>query len=117
MHFEFALGNYDSSIYCSGDNSPPPPPPDTLDAEIHRMLAGDPEEKEEGLEVICLIGRLFMFVFNSANAVLLLNLIIAILSSTYAFFEDKKIGLYYEVLVSRFSVMEFDERFGSCACA
>jgi hypothetical protein len=58
-----------------------------------------------------------MFIFNSANAVLLLNLIIAILSSTYAFFEDKKIGLYYEVLVGRFAVMEFDDRFGSCACA
>lgn len=49
--------------------------------------------------------------------VLLLNLIIAILSSTYALYEDKKIGLYYEVLVGKFTAMEFDERFGAAACA
>lgn len=58
-----------------------------------------------------------MLIFLSVNMVLLLNLIIAILSSTYSFFEDKKIGLYYEVLVSKFSVMEFDERYGAAACA
>lgn len=58
-----------------------------------------------------------MLIFNSANLILLLNLIIAILSSTYAFFEDKKIGLYYEVLVGKFAVMEYDERYGASACA
>jgi hypothetical protein len=58
-----------------------------------------------------------MLVFNSINMVLLLNLIIAILSSTYAFFESKKTGLFYEVLVSKFAVMDFDRLYGSAACA
>jgi len=49
--------------------------------------------------------------------VLLLNLVIAILSSTYAYYEDKKLGLFYEVLVAKFSVMEYDDNYGVVACA
>ena len=48
--------------------------------------------------------------------VLLLNLVIAILSSTYAYYEDKKLGLFYEVLVAKFSVMEYDDNYGVVAC-
>lgn len=59
----------------------------------------------------------FMFLLLSINMVLILNLVIAILSSVYAYFEDKRLGLYYEVLVGKFSVMEYDERYGSAACA
>ena len=55
MHWDWALGAFDSSIFCT----------DKL-----------PEE-------ICLEGRLFLFVFNSLNVVLLLNLIIAIMGSVY----------------------------------
>lgn len=114
MHFEFALGAFDSSIFCQLAAD--------LDAETttagHRSLAAEGgTTDEEYARIVCTEGRLFMLVFNSANMVLLLNLIIAILSSTYAFYEDKKIGLFYEVLVSKFNVMEFDERYGSCACA
>jgi hypothetical protein len=58
-----------------------------------------------------------MTVFLSVNMVLLLNLIIAILSSTYALYEDKKKGLYYEVLVKKFATLEFDEMYGASACA
>ena len=57
---------------------------------------------------VCTYGMTYIFLFLSVNMVLLLNLIIAILSSTYAYYEDKKLGLYYEVLVGKFSVMEFD---------
>lgn len=49
--------------------------------------------------------------------VLLLNLVIAILSSTFAFYEDKKLGLYYEVLVGKFPSMEYDETYGAAVCA
>lgn len=49
--------------------------------------------------------------------VLLLNLVIAILSSTFNYYEDKKLGLYYEVLVGKFPSMEFDERYGAVVCA
>jgi hypothetical protein len=55
MHWDWALGAFDSSIFCT----------DELPVEI------------------CLEGRLFLFVFNSLNVVLLLNLIIAIMGSVY----------------------------------
>jgi hypothetical protein len=62
LHWEWALGAFDSSIFCK----------DELPVEI------------------CLEGRLFLFVFNSLNVVLLLNLVIAIMGSIYGMFEDKK---------------------------
>lgn len=48
---------------------------------------------------------------------LLLNLVVGILSSIYAFYEDKKLGLFYEVLVQRFSIMQYHEKYGAVACA
>jgi len=60
---------------------------------------------------------LFVLVFLIVNTVLFLNLVIAILSSTYALYEDKKLGLYYEVIVAQFPAMEFDDKFGFIPCA
>ena len=42
---------------------------------------------------------------------LLLNLVIAILPSTFAFYEDKKLGLYYEVQIGKFPIMEYDDKY------
>ena len=67
-------------------------------------------------ERTCYSGMIFMFFLLSVNMVLILNLIIAILSSIYEFFKDKRLGLYYEVLVDKFCVMEYDDRYGSVAC-
>ena len=89
MMFDYSLGNWDGSIYCT-----------------------------EGLDTaMCWSGKIFIFVFLSLNMVLLLNLVIAILSTIYAFYEDKSRGLYYEVLVGKFSTMEYDLKFGAAACA
>ena len=88
MHFEASLGSWSTDMFCAENGS-----------------------------FGCWIGKGFMFVMLSVNMVLLLNLIIAILSSTYALFEDKKLGLYYEVLVGKFNTMEYDEKFGAAACA
>jgi len=52
-----------------------------------------------------------------ANNVLLLNFVIAILSSTFAIYEKKQLGLYYEVIIGSFPMLEFDEHFGSIVCA
>lgn len=90
MYFESSLGNWDLSIYCQNGNN---------------------------LGFDCILGKTWMTVFLSVNMVLLLNLIIAILSSTYALYEDKKKGLYYEVLVKKFATLEFDEMYGASACA
>lgn len=89
LMFDYSLGNWDSSIYCN-----------------------------DGLETtMCFTGKIYIFVFLSINMVLLLNLVIAILSTIYAFYEDKSRGLYYEVLVGKFSTMEYDHMYGAAACA
>ena len=49
--------------------------------------------------------------------VLLLNFVIAVLSATQAKFEDKQLGLYYEVIVAKFPAMEWDELYGAVVCA
>lgn len=56
-------------------------------------------------------------VFLLINLVLLLNLVIALLSATYAYYEDKTLGLYYEVIVALFPTMEFDDKYGAVVCA
>ena len=90
LYFEVSLGNWDNSIYCSDPSVP---------------------------SFYCQIGIFFNVVVLLVNLVLLLNLVIAILSSTYAYYEDKKLGLYYEVLVAKFSIMEYDDNYGVVACA
>ncbi len=47
----------------------------------------------------CSFGKIYNLIFLMINMVLFLNLIIAILSSTFAYYEDKQLGLYYEVIV------------------
>ena len=49
--------------------------------------------------------------------VLFLNFVIAIMSSTFAYYETKQLGLYYEVLISNFPSMEYDSKYGAIACA
>lgn len=51
------------------------------------------------------------------NNVLLLNYVIAVLSSTFARYETKQLGLYYEVIVGSFPSMNYDERYGSIVCS
>ena len=88
--FEASLGSWDVNINCYGDE---------------RYIAE------------CYIGQVFIVIFLLANMVLLLNFVIAILSSTYAAYEDKSLGLYYEVIVALFPSMDFDEQYGAIPCA
>ena len=48
--------------------------------------------------------------------ILLLNFVIAILSSTFASYEDKSLGLYYEVVIKKFSQLKYDDQYGYIAC-
>ena len=50
-------------------------------------------------DTLCTAGKWYTFIILLINNVLLLNLVIALLSDTYAKYEDKQLGLYYEVLV------------------
>lgn len=90
LYFEVSLGSWDNSIYCNDPTVP---------------------------MYFCTIGKFFSVIVLLVNLVLLLNLVIAILSSTYAYYEDKKLGLYYEVLVAKFPTMEYDDNYGVVACA
>lgn len=59
------------------------------------------------------VGDIFMIIFVITNNILLLNLLIAILSSTYALLEEKKVVLYInEILMLRPS-MEYNKKCSS----
>lgn len=55
----------------------------------------------------------FLVVFLILNLVLMLNLLIAILSSTYAQLEDKKLVLYINEILKLRSTLEYDKRCSS----
>mmetsp|Transcript_27175 Transcript_27175/g.41348 ORF Transcript_27175/g.41348 Transcript_27175/m.41348 type:complete len:138 (-) Transcript_27175:1023-1436(-) len=89
FYFESALGNWGTDNYCGPDSQPE----------------------------LCSFGTMYTFVFLLINTVLFLNFVIAILSSTFAYYEDKRLGLYYEVIVAMFPSLDYDERYGAVACA
>jgi hypothetical protein len=74
-------------------------------------------ENGEDLETIKVIGTYFQLVFLLINTVLMLNFVIAILSSTFNKYEHIKIGLYYNVLIELFDKMSWDDKFGCLVCA
>jgi hypothetical protein len=71
----------------------------------------------EELETIRVIGTYFQLFFLLINTVLMLNFVIAILSSTFKKYENIKIGLYYNVLIELFDKMSWDDKFGCLVCA
>jgi hypothetical protein len=93
MYFEASLGSWNLNYYLGKTND------------------GLPNEN------LYMIGVIFHCIFLLVNMVLFLNFVIAILSSTFAFYENKRLGLYYEVIVGLFPSMEYDERYGSIVCA
>lgn len=48
---------------------------------------------------------------------MLFNIIIAILGNVFAVYDEHKVGLYYEVIISMFPLKSYDEYYGSVACA
>ena len=94
FYYESSLASWDLRTFCSSGEE------DIMDKDIE-----------------CQLSVVFLMGFLLVNLVLLLNYVIAILSSTYAAYEDKKLGLYYEVIVGSFPAMEYDDRYGAIACA
>ena len=103
-HFESALGNWDSKVTCSNDGA--------ADKLLER-----PQEEQDAAALLCTIGKVYTVVVLLVHSVLFLNFVIAILSSTFASYEDKSTGLYYEVLVALFPKMDYDEDYGYIVCA
>lgn len=71
----------------------------------------------EDLTVIVSIGKYYQIFFLLVNLILMLNFVIAILSSTYQNFEHIQSGLYYNVLIQVFPAMGWDDNFGCLVCA
>ena len=69
------------------------------------------------LESLYIIGVVFQCFFLLVNTVLMLNFVIAILTSTFEYYDNKQLGLYYEVIVGIIPSMEYDEKYGSLICA
>lgn len=61
-------------------------------------------------------GVIYLVIFILINVVLLFNFVIAILSSTFAFYDKMKLGLYYNVLNSMFAEYEWDDHYGALIC-
>lgn len=76
-----------------------------------------PQEEQDAAELLCTIGKVYTVFVLLFHSVLFLNFVIAILSSTFAYYEDKRVGLYYEVLVALFPKMDYDEDYGAAVCA
>lgn len=94
FYYESALGSWDTSPYC-----------DII------------EFSGEADDFLCTFGIIYTVLFLLVNLVLVLNLVIALLSSIFAYYEDKTLGLYYEVIVALFPSMEYDDKYGAVVCA
>ena len=63
------------------------------------------------------VGLIYTSVFLIINGVIILNLIIAILASTYEEYVQFKRGLYYDNIVAAIPRFTYDENYGSMTCA
>lgn len=93
LYFETSLGNWNLNYYKGFDT------------------------EGNQLTTIYHIGMVYNCLFLLVNMVLFLNFVIAILSSTFAYYENKQLGLYYEVIIALFPSMEYDEKYGAVVCA
>lgn len=58
------------------------------------------------------LGVIYTILFLLLNVILLLNFVIAILGSTYGYFDEIKTGLFYNVLNQMSSTIEWDDHYG-----
>ena len=93
LYFETSLGNWNLNYYKG------------FDTEGNQLTN------------IYYIGMVYNCIFLLINMVLFLNFVIAILSSTFAYYENKQLGLYYEVIIALFPSMEYDEKYGAVVCS
>ena len=93
LYFQTSVGSWSNSVYTSHD----------INGNV--------------IDGLYTVGVLYNMLFLMLNNVLLLNYVIAVLSSTFAKYETKQLGLYYEVIVASFPSMDYDERYGSVVCA
>ena len=97
LFFEAALGSWDLKIYSE-------------------PLTSDYNKKPHINEFVMEFGHIYNMIFLLINLVLMLNLVIAILSNTFAAYSELSNGLYYKVLVNIFPLYEYHDEYGCLTC-
>jgi hypothetical protein len=59
------------------------------------------------------LGYMYLLIYLLVGMVVLINLLIAILSSTYAYYETRSKALYYDEIIKVTPIMEFDSEYGA----
>jgi hypothetical protein len=59
------------------------------------------------------VGEIYHVIVVIVNMVLMLNLVIAILSETYARLSPQRLGLYYDSLIATLPALAYDKKYGS----
>ena len=66
----------------------------------------------EDLSLGANIGKFFIIVSVIINTVVLMNFIIAILSDTYSKLSTQSLGIYYDGIIARIPIYEYNPRYG-----
>lgn len=72
---------------------------------------------DSGSEKMTLLGKYFQIVFLLVNLILMLNVVIALLSESFSALSQYSDGLYCDTLMKNFGHNEWDDHYGSLACA
>eukprot|EP00347_Sterkiella_histriomuscorum_P018277 403346125 len=62
-------------------------------------------------------GQIYHLAFLIFNMILLVNLIIAILSTTFAILHEKQLALYYDGIIEAIPQYKYDRTYGSLVCS
>lgn len=74
------------------------------------------DDEGKQLDSLFVLGQIYLIIFILINVILMLNFVIAILSATFARYDDIKLGLYYNVLNELFPSMSWDNEYGGLIC-
>jgi hypothetical protein len=83
----------------------------TIDCSMGNFDFGVMEQIED--EYLKIIGKLYLLTLVILFALLILNLIIAILSTTYNIFDPKSNGLFLSKILSTRDELQYDENYGA----
>lgn len=109
IYFESCVGSWNLKIYQS-------PSIHLADQENKFVLEDEDSQTLVNKSWIEQFGKGYHVLFLIINLILFLNFVIAILSQTYTTYEDKRLGLYYEVVISKFSTYKYDPKYGFLVC-
>ena len=105
---EAAMGGWDMNIYTYGKKYSCP---DGTITAVNDCVVADIQE------IDTYIGTTFMVLYLILQIVVILNLVIAILATTYNEYSAFERGLFYDTLIQTLPLNRNDEKFGFMTCA